>query len=525
MNLRMRSRGLFRLILALLLSGLTIPVFSKPVGKAQAALAVSRWLAQDQRPLGVVLNPSIQGVSVYDTQDGIPGWYVVGLYPEGFVIVSADDQIEPIIAFAETGIFDSRDKNPLFALTKRDLTDRQRKARAVQDARKKSALIEKPTPAESKWSRLLTGRSLAVEQPGLTSLSDLRVGPLVQTRWNQLSCPGPFACYNYYTPPNAPGSLQNYPSGCVGTALAQMLFFYRYPTRAVGKQSFSLYVDWVPTTLTLRGGDGKGGAYNWSRMPLSPDATSTLAQRQAVGGLCFDAGVAILTEYTASGSSATIDDVNEKIKSVFGYTNSRLAYVEHGGDLMILGFNDIVNPNLDAGLPVMLSIHSFEAGANHEILCDGYGYQSSTLYHHVNLGWGGTSDAWYALPDIDSYLAKFEMAYACLYNVYPTGTGEILSGRVVDTRGKAVSGAKVIVQRTKGGSWTATTNSHGIYALSKLPSNSQYRISTSGATAKTITLGISVDNQLPAGNRWAVNFTVPAKAKSTASASGYWMYQ
>ena len=67
----------------------------------------------------------------------------------------------------------------------------------------------------------------------------------------------------------------------------------------------------------------------------------------------------------------------------------------------------------------------------HEIVCDGYGYNGSTLYHHLNLGWSGVDTAWYNLPNIGTPY-DFNVVTSCTYNVYPSGTGEIISGRVMD---------------------------------------------------------------------------------------------
>ena len=49
---------------------------------------------------------------------------MVNLQPGGFVIVSADDRIEPIIAFADDGIFDPSVDNPLGALVTGDINQR-----------------------------------------------------------------------------------------------------------------------------------------------------------------------------------------------------------------------------------------------------------------------------------------------------------------------------------------------------------------------------------------------------------------
>ena len=133
----------------------------------------------------------------------------------------------------------------------------------------------------------------------------------------------------------------------------------------------------------------------------------------------------------------------------------------------------MINPNLDAGLPVLFSVWD-QGNSEHAIVCDGYGYQSSTMYHHINMGWGGSDDAWYNIPDI-SY---FSVVDSITYNIYTTGTGEIISGRVTDGSGSPLSDITVTATGP-GGPFTATTNSRGIYALAKVQSNSTYTVSVS----------------------------------------------
>ena len=65
------------------------------------------------------------------------------------------------------------------------------------------------------------------------------------------------------------------------------------------------------------------------------------------------------------------------------------------------GLNGMINPNLDSNNPVILGIDDSQ-GDGHAVVADGYGYKSSTLYHHLNMGWDGEDDVWYNLPNIDA---------------------------------------------------------------------------------------------------------------------------
>lgn len=135
----------------------------------------------------------------------------------------------------------------------------------------------------------------------------------------------------------------------------------------------------------------------WSQMVFKPSETMTLTteQRQAIGALCYDAGVACSMAYTASGSGVQMSNERNALVNVFGYSNAidayNATYTNLGAVLLTM-----INPNLDAGFPVILGLTGHDGGITygHAILTDGYGYHTSTLYHHLNMGWEGTDDVW-----------------------------------------------------------------------------------------------------------------------------------
>ena len=59
----------------------------------------------------------------------------------------------------------------------------------------------------------------------------------------------------------------------------------------------------------------------------------------------------------------------------------------------------------------------------------------------------------------------------CVYNIWTNGTGEIISGRILcGGDGSPLAGAVVTAARSGGGTYTATSNARGIYALAQTPS-------------------------------------------------------
>lgn len=472
-----------------------------PTTPEQAKQVVTGWLNQSQTPLDTAMNPQIGKVAPYTNQTGTVIYYVVELQPAGFVVVSADDLIEPIISFSSEGQYDPNPANPMYALVTADMNAQMVAVQGKQAANKQApkqavAAAEAMARNAHKWNTLMQQAAGAMPAAGVSSISTVFVSPFVGSRWGQEDVGGKL-CYNYYTP-------NNYVCGCVATAMAQLMRYHQYPTVGVGTGSFTITVDGVDQTASLRGGNGTGGAYNWSLMPLIPSTASSEAERQAIGALCYDAGVSVNMDYSEAESGAYMSDAATQLINTFHYSNSILANNSDYTDITS-SLHHILNPNLDAKLPVLLGISGNDGG--HAIVCDGYGYNSATLYHHLNMGWSGSDDAWYALPNIDPSWISFNVVDECIYNIYKTGSGEIVSGRVTDSAGNPLNGVSV-----SDGTTTVLTDSHGIYAFVNVPSNTtSYKVQATKAgynfgSGRTVNVGQSVSGTTTTGNKWGVDF-------------------
>jgi hypothetical protein len=493
------------------------PLGAEPADSAHARSLVTGWLRSSPSPLGAVIGPAVERVETF-TEAGEPVYYAVYLFGGGFVIVPADTAVEPIIAFAARGIFNPSADNPLGALVSRDVPARVRAARSApptqppddENRRQSRAFIARQR-ARQKWTRL-RGRAnpagkgrppdaasdlyAADAAAQATTISEVLVPPLVESQWSQGSVCGNYV-YNYYTP-------DHIICGCVATAMAQVMRYHSYPDFGVGTGGFTIYVEGNPQTAYLRGGDGAGGPYNWNLMSYDVDCGTSLSSRQAIGAVCYDAGVSVGMSYSTGGSGATLSAAKDAMTGTFGY--SRAVYGYKNGDDIGDGLQAMLNPNMDAGYPAMLAIESTGDTAGHAVVCDGYGYDQQTLYHHINMGWGGSSDAWYNLPSIPPY----SIIYACVYNLFPQGYGEIVSGRVFGPSAEPLEGAVVTGLTDSGGSYGDTTNAAGIYALTNVPSGRGITVSAEapGMTffdQETAT-STSRDYQGTSGNAWPVNF-------------------
>jgi len=478
-------------------------LWARSITVHQAEKAVSGWLRADVRPLQTNLGQRPRGVQTFADQAGEPIYYVVHLEPCGFVIVSADDDVEPIIAFSDGGNYDPSVENPLGALVTGDMNARMAAVRARRSQRTRPERPQTSGPRE-KWNKLM---DLADASEGgfstmslATTPADVRVEPLLQTQWGQQDVCGNL-CYNFFTP----GS---YRTGCVATAMAQLMRYHQYPTDPIGQQPFTIRKDnskeyWKYTY----GSDGKGAAYKWNRTPLAPDCPTTEYERSMIGVLCYDAAISVNTHFTNSSSQADTLKSKDALVETFGFANAVKAYnsgADIGGDALI----EMINPNLDAKAPVILGL---TGSSGHAVICDGYGYNSSTLYHHLNMGWEDLYDAWYNLPNVDSNPA-YSSVYKCVYNIRTTGVGgEYVSGRVCDFKGRPIPNPTVYAQTISQGPLIyAESDAKGIYAFDNLDSATTYSINVSAGeytfASRNITTGISHDNSAASGNLWGVDF-------------------
>ncbi|MBQ3810792.1 MAG: C10 family peptidase [Kiritimatiellae bacterium] len=383
----------------------------------------------------------------------------------GYVVLSSDDLVDPVIAFSETGTgLDLDEGNPFWALLRADIEAREAAAGVERGAgvakRGAAAKASGTTAAQRKWADLLSretggGRAPALRATkaaaGRTSLSDVRVDSFVRSRWSQSNHAGTSIgepCYNYYV-------TNRYVCGCVSTATSQLMRYWEYPTAAepVVSTYYLCYVGNTPFLPRMF-----GGTYDWDNMPLDPRWVADITEEecQAIGKLTYDVGVAVGMQWKSTGSSAEVPSTVAALKADFHYASAHaVVYANSGsGAYSLASFKKGMIPNLDARCPCILSI---QGSGGHAILADGYGYSDGDFFIHVNMGWAGEGDAWYNPPNIEEYTS----IRAFVYNVFPRKTGSIASGRVLDQIGNPVAGADVALSDGQ----TAVSDANGVYAF------------------------------------------------------------
>lgn len=539
----------------LVLTGFT-PLYGMPVDEAAVRNAAYGWLSESSIRMDQHLSYSITDIEPDYAVDGSVQGYIVTLAGGGFLYIAPDNLIEPVVAFSAKGSPASLDNtdNPLRALLDSDMPQRLERAAVLEQ--QLSAMSGQPgfqdivadpemqyaQQMKTRWEQYRQdgqafraaqfgdtppaqqtsgregrdNRQAASDNPdfgqdryeGSGSINDVRIATLLDTRWSQGTAQGN-NCYNYYTP-------NNYICGCVATAMAQLMRYFSYPTAAIGVNTNTIRVDSSPQDATTRGGDGSGGAYDWDAMPLDPSsATYNESQWAMIGALCYDAGVGAAMAYSSGASTADLADGKEALTNIFQFSSAH--YIYNSSGMTATNFRRILDSNLAGRRPVIMGMS--RSGGGHAAVCDGFGYSSGTPYHHINMGWAGSDDAWYNLPTIDAAYT-YTAVDALIFNVFTNETGEMIAGRLLDSDDEPIASitvaAEPVLIADAPERYTGTSDSNGYYAI-WVPAGSAYNVTATtvlgSVTLTNLSVGTSSSYQHEAnigacGNYWGADFVL-----------------
>ena len=279
---------------------------------------------------------------------------------EGFVIVSGDDRTEPILGYCDRGEFNYDQMPP-----------------AMQE------LLDDYTRQIAQLQELGRGPVVTDAIP-----THAKVEPLMKSTWSQ-GYPYNLACPQYF-------SLGQSVTGCVATAMAQILYYNREKSVSETTAAMPAYDTWTehPTYGRLHvEGIPEGAPIDWENMK-DDYSSSNGKQRAAVADLMHYCGVAVYMDYTNSASGAQITDAYTAFGKYFGYGSS-VRYYDYSSVSTDTEWDKIVYSEIAAGRPVYMAGANSEGG--HAFVADGY---DGNLKYHINWGWGGVSDGYYLLTSL-----------------------------------------------------------------------------------------------------------------------------
>lgn len=272
---------------------------------------------------------------------------------KGFVIVAGDDAVSPILAYADRGDFSEREMPPA--------------AKAMLESYAQQIEMIQQNP------------SLAVA----ASTSYAAIAPMVETQWNQMEP------YNYMCP-IIRGEAVRSVTGCVATAMAQIIYYHKHPV----EQTKAIPAYELSSRYVIPGADPV--TLNWDAMQLTytgseaEDDPSALAVAQLMV-LC---GKSVKMSYSSSASSAASESVPAALKEYFDYDGA--AHMVYRDEYANADWEKMIYDELAAKRPVYLSGTSVSGTSvvGHAFVCDGY--DGEGLFH-INWGWGGMSDGFFRL--------------------------------------------------------------------------------------------------------------------------------
>ena len=389
-------------IVTLLLAFIAITSAYAEVVTADQALVVAReFISKGQARFtagpGIALNLAHEARSL----DGMPDYYVFNNGVDGgYIMVSGDDRTIPVWGYSTSGTFDYES---LPENAKWWFSEYQRQLQFLRDH------------PEAKARQVET-------------LSK-SVDALLTTKWDQC------APYNYYCPSAHAKSWNKYVNkactGCVATALAQIMYHHKWPATGTGSKSYDCNVEEYQqegsnfverNRLEKLNADFSKSAYKWNLMKneymteifdgntykcyykgedgdrVEIDFSSSISPGLAVAKLMSDVGIAVEMHYRASGlsSGSSVERAKTAMETFFRYSadlkwrdNEESEYTANGE------WDKRIRDEIDGNKPVYYRGERSEGV--HAFVFDGYDNEGR---FHVNWGWSGTYDEPYYFSNL-----------------------------------------------------------------------------------------------------------------------------
>ena len=320
---------------------------------------------------------------------------------QGFVIVSGDDRINPILGYSYDGHFDEA-KAPV------------NMKNWLNDYAQQIALLDNYASIKG-----------AIAAPKAANVVDTHnsIAPMITTKWDQAT-PYWNECPQFMNSDDEADGYELAYTGCVATSMSQLMNFYKYPeqtSQVIPAYSFT-YSDGNYNYSTVQMPELPITTFDWAHMRDTYTGAEDEVYTSAVAHLMFYVGCALKSQYGVSATGAYTDDI-PKAFGIFGY-GSKLAY---RNDYTQEVWDNMVYQELAAGRPMIYN-GTAGSGGGHSFICDGYEYGN---YFHINWGWGGMGNGYFQLAIMNPYASGiggsssaegYNMKQNIVYNVIPGGT-------------------------------------------------------------------------------------------------------
>lgn len=285
---------------------------------------------------------------------------------KGFTIVSGDDRLPEIVGYSSQGSYDENNLPEGFVSF----------MKAYQN------LYNKVNLGDAEALKNLAEIKAWRNKKNASAASTSAVAPLLgNIEWDQTS-PYNNMCPKY-------DSVHVAATGCVATAMAQVMAYYKYPKQL--KADIPGYVNrWNGIPMEIPTITQEEGVYDWDNMlpKYNKEANATQQQKDAVAKLMYHCGAAVRMSYGPESGAAVS---SSKLAKYFGYDADLMMDLSRS-TFTLDKWMQIIDTELAAGRPVLYSGQASDGG--HQFICDG---KDGEGLYHINWGWSGSQNGYFDL--------------------------------------------------------------------------------------------------------------------------------
>ena len=370
-NTYMRKTYLFLICLTL-----SLLAVAQPVSQQEAAAVAQRFLASQGKTLigcaktiGDVHNPALY---IFNAENG-------------FVVVSGDKNVMPVLSFSDHQLYNDSDVVPPFEMWINHYANQIEQIRREQ--------ISQPQYVEY-WQSILS------DAPAFRSGDE--VEPLMLSQWDQ----GEY--YNYYCPRDLNGQNGRTVTGCVATAMGQLLYYFRFPQTGTGSYSYT------DANYGVQSADYGNTTYDYNAMCDKPSQINP-----EICKLIYHCGVGVDMVYGPNGSGMYNHSAARVLRTYFKFSPETEYLYRDSTDL---NWDSVIVSHLSRRIPMYYAGWSVPNINGHGFICDGYKTVDSNYFFHFNFGWSGYMDNYYYTNSLFVGSSNFNLAQELIINAYPDTT-------------------------------------------------------------------------------------------------------
>ncbi len=357
--------------LLMLLLGIGLLAQAAPISQDQARKEALSFLLNKQ-----ISNRSLKPVALSNRMlkaGNQAAFYIFNVgNNQGFIIVSGDDRINPILGYSDEGYFDE--------------------AKAPENMKN---MLDEYAHQISMLDEVSNVKGAIAAAKNVVDTRN-SIAPLLTTKWDQArpywnKCP---------QVQNEDGEYEPSYTGCVATAMSQIMKYYNYPaqtTQVIPSYQYGYGTGNMGEYITQYTEDLPVTTFDWAHMLDSYNGSEDQVYTDAVATLMLYVGHAAHMTYALTASGTTDPYIPKAFTNYFDY-NAQLVY---RSDYDQQAWEDMVYQELVAGRPMVYNGRA-GSGGGHSFVCDGYEMGD---YYHINWGWGGLGNGYFQLAIMNPHAA------------------------------------------------------------------------------------------------------------------------